>query len=158
MHQNQKIPEADERFMARALRLADRAFSEDEVPVGAVVVYKNRIIAKGYNQVELLSDPTAHAEMIALTSASEYFRHKWLNGCTLYVTVEPCTMCAGAMVLARLRRVVFAASDPKTGAFGSKININKLGLNHKLQVSSGVLAQEASLLMSSFFQNKRRQK
>ncbi|HPL82976.1 MAG TPA: nucleoside deaminase, partial [Candidatus Omnitrophota bacterium] len=95
----------DEIYIFEALKEAKKAFQEDEVPVGAVIVYKNRIIARGYNQVERLKDPTAHAEMIALTSATNYLGTKWLNGSTLYVTIEPCSMCAGALVLARIKKI-----------------------------------------------------
>ncbi len=148
----------DTKFMRKALELAKTAFDEDEVPVGAVVVYNNKIIAKGYNQIELLCDPTAHAEMIAITSAAEYIKSKWLDKCTMYVTIEPCSMCAGALVLSRIGKVVFGAKDPKTGAFGSKLDINNFKLNHKIKVKNGVLEKECSQILSRFFKNKRRQK
>jgi len=148
----------DTKFMREALKLAMAAFDEDEVPVGAVVVYNGKIIAKGRNQVEKLSDPTAHAEMIAITSAASYIKSKWLSKCTMYVTVEPCSMCAGALVLSRIGKVVFGAQDPKTGAFGSKLNINNFSLNHKVKVTKGVLEKECSQILSSFFRNKRVQK
>ena len=148
----------DTKFMREALKLAMAAFDEDEVPVGAVVVYNGKIIAKGRNQVEKLSDPTAHAEMIAITSAANYIKSKWLSKCTMYVTVEPCSMCAGALVLSRIGKVVFGAQDPKTGAFGSKLNINNFSLNHKVKVTKGVLEKECSQILSSFFRNKRVQK
>ena len=148
----------DTKFMREALKLARAAFDEDEVPVGAVVVYNGKIIAKGRNQVEKLSDPTAHAEMIAITSAANYIKSKWLSKCTMYVTVEPCSMCAGALVLSRIGKVVFGAQDPKTGAFGSKLNINNFSLNHKVKVTKGVLEKECSQILSSFFRNKRVQK
>ena len=109
-------PKKDELFMAKALSLAQEAFELDEVPIGAVVVHKDRIIAKAYNQIERLNDPTAHAEILAITSACAALKCKWLQDCTLYVTVEPCSMCAGALVLARIGKVVFGCHDPKTGA------------------------------------------
>ena len=145
-------------FMQEALKLAQQAFEEDEVPIGAVVVYNNKIIARGHNQVEKLCDPTAHAEMIAITSAANYIKSKWLNECTMYVTIEPCSMCAGALVLSRIKRVVFGARDPKSGAFGSKVNINLLRLNHKIKIKEGVLGKECSQILSKFFKSKREQK
>lgn len=146
----------EEIYISEALKEAEKAFREDEVPVGAVVVYENRIIARGYNQVERLKDPTAHAEMIALTSATNSLGTKWLNGATLYVTIEPCSMCAGALVLARIKKVCFGAKDPKTGACGSVVNIvNNLKLNHRVEVKSGVLEKECSFLLKEFFSRKR---
>ncbi|MFH1768006.1 MAG: tRNA adenosine(34) deaminase TadA [Candidatus Omnitrophota bacterium] len=153
-NKNKKSADAD--FMLNALRLAGIAFDNDEVPVGAVVVRENKVIAKGYNQVELLSDPTAHAEILALTSACAHIKSKWLENCTLYVTIEPCAMCAGALILSRISRVVFGAADPKTGAFGSKTDVNKLGLNHKIKVKKGVLEKECAEIIREFFKNKRR--
>ena len=144
--------------MSKALQQALYAFDADEIPVGAVIVHNNRIIAKAYNQVELLKDPTAHAEMIAITQAASYLGSKWLEKCTLYVTIEPCSMCAGALVLSRIERVVFGAKDPKTGAFGSKLDINSLRLNHKLKIKSSVLETECGQLLSEFFKVKRQQK
>lgn len=143
-------------YMGQALAQARQAKAEDEVPVGAVIVYKDKIIAKSYNQVEKLKDPTAHAEMVAITQASSFLGSKWLLGCSLYVSLEPCLMCAGALVLARLDKVFFAAFEPKTGAFGSTLDINKLGLNHKLKVKSGILEEEAAFLLQDFFKQKRR--
>jgi len=141
--------------METAIKQAERALEEDEVPVGAVIVYKNQIIAKAYNQVERLKDPTAHAEMIAITQAANFLGSKWIQDATLYVTVEPCSMCAGALVLSRITDVVFGIDDPKTGAFGSKIDINKLGLNHKIRVKKGLLKEECAALLKGFFQGKR---
>ncbi|MCK9614800.1 MAG: tRNA adenosine(34) deaminase TadA [Candidatus Omnitrophica bacterium] len=143
-------------YMEKALRQAQCALEEDEVPVGAIIVYKNQIIAKAYNQVERLKDPTAHAEMIAITQATNFLGSKWINDCTLYVTVEPCSMCAGALVLSRIANVVFGADDPKTGAFGSKININNLGLNHRIKVKKGLLKEECVAFLKEFFRNKRK--
>jgi len=150
---------ADEMYMREAIRQAQVAAAEDEVPVGAVIVHERKIIAKAHNQIETLKDPTAHAEMIAITGATNYLSSKWLQECTLYVTIEPCSMCAGALVLARITRLVFGAQDPKTGACGSVINIvNHKTLNHRLQVEGGILAEECSGLVSEFFQKKRQAK
>jgi tRNA(adenine34) deaminase len=148
-----------ESMMQEALKEARKAFLRDEVPVGAVIVQGRDIIARAHNQVELLKDPTAHAEMIALTQATNFLGGKWLQDCTLYVTIEPCSMCAGALVLARLKKVFFGAKDPKTGACGSVINVvqNKK-LNHQLDVEGGVLAGECGALLSEFFRKKRKNK
>lgn len=143
-------------YMEQALSQAQRALTEDEVPVGAVIVYNDQIIAKAYNQVERLKDPTAHAEMIAITQAANFLGSKWLSGATLYVTVEPCSMCAGALILSRIKNVVFGAEDPKTGAFGSKVDINSLGLNHKIKVKKGLLEEECAAILKEFFKNKRK--
>jgi tRNA(adenine34) deaminase len=149
----------DEMFMREAIRQAKIAAEADEVPVGAVIVYERKIIAKAHNQIETLKDPTAHAEMIAITQATNFLSSKWLQECTLYVTIEPCSMCAGALVLARIARVCFGAQDPKTGACGSVINIaNHKSLNHRIKVNGGVLAEECSILVSGFFQRKRKAK
>lgn len=142
---------SDEYYMGKALQLAQQAFEEDEVPIGAVVVHKQRIIAKGYNQTERLTDVTAHAEMLAITGAAQYLGSKFLEECTLYVTVEPCVMCFGAIQWARPQRVVFGASEPKTG-YHSK----GLIASPKMEVISGVLERECSDLMRSFFKSKRK--
>jgi tRNA(adenine34) deaminase len=142
--------------MQRALVEAECALSEDEVPVGAIIVHEGKIITRAHNQVERLKDPTAHAEILALTQAASALGSKWLKGCTLYVTVEPCIMCAGALLLSRIDQVVFGVSDPKTGAFGSKVNINALGLNHRIKVKKGVLEDESRQLLKSFFKGKRK--
>ena len=142
--------------MSEALKEAQKAFEEDEVPVGAVVVYQARIIARGYNQIEKLKDPTAHAEMLALTSASNYLQTKWLNGASIYVTIEPCSMCAGAVVLSRIKNLYFGAKDPKAGACGSIINIaNHKKLNHRIKTQGGILEKECSVLPKEFFKKKR---
>lgn len=146
----------DEACMHEALRQARYAFNEDEVPVGAVIVYNDKIIARSYNQVEKLKDPTAHAEMIAITQAASFLKSKWLKKCSLYVTVEPCSMCAGALILSRLDKVIFGTADAKTGAFGSKLDINTLGLNHKLKVRKGVLEKECAIILQDFFKRKRK--
>ncbi|MFH1479124.1 MAG: tRNA adenosine(34) deaminase TadA [Candidatus Omnitrophota bacterium] len=149
----------DEFYMSMALKEASVAYEKDEVPVGAVIVYKGNVIARAHNQVKLLKDPTAHAEIIAITQASNYLQNERLIGCSMYVTIEPCSMCAGAMVLARIKELVYAAKDPKTGACGSVINIvdNKT-LNHKMIVREGVLHKESSLLIKEFFREKRSKK
>lgn len=146
----------NEIYMLEALKEAQKAFDQDEVPVGAVIVYQGKIIARGHNQVERLKDPTAHAEIIAITSAANYLGTKWLNEASLYVTIEPCSMCAGALVLARIKNLYFGASDPKTGACGSVTNIaNNKKLNHRIKVAKGILAAESSSLLKEFFKNKR---
>jgi tRNA(adenine34) deaminase len=147
----------NELYMQEALKEAQEAFQEDEVPVGAVIVHQGKIIARGHNQVERLKDPTAHAEIIAITSAANYLGTKWLNQASLYVTIEPCSMCAGAMVLARIKNLYFGASDPKTGASGSVINIvNHKKLNHRIKVTKGILQAECSFLLKDFFREKRK--
>ena len=144
-------------FMSEALKEARKALQNGDVPVGAVVVLENRIIGKGYNQVELLGDPTAHAEMIAITSATATINEKWLRNATLYVTVEPCSMCAGASVLARLKMVVYGVQDIKTGAHSSVINLlNDPRLNHQIEVITGVLREECAHLMMEFFEGLRK--
>ena len=127
-----------------------------DVPIGAVVVYKDQIIGKAYNQREQLKDPTAHAEIIALTQAAAYLESWRLNGCTMYVTLEPCPMCAGALVLARIDRLVYGCDDPKAGAVKSLYNIVTDGrLNHRLEVTAGVLANECSQQLQEFFAKRR---
>ena len=143
--------------MSEALKEAAKAASEDEVPVGAVIVHSGKIIARAHNQVERLKDPTAHAEMVAITSATNYLGTKWLNEASLYATIEPCSMCAGALVLARIKNVYFGAKDPKTGACGSVINIaNHKKLNHRIKIQGGILKDECSALLSEFFKKKRK--
>ncbi|MEX2316202.1 MAG: tRNA adenosine(34) deaminase TadA [Pirellulales bacterium] len=145
-------------FMRRALAEAQAALAEDEVPIGAVIVHDGRVIASAHNQREQLRDPTAHAEMIAITQAAAA-RGDWrLEGCTMYVTLEPCAMCAGAMVLARLPRVVYGASDPKAGAVATLYRLlDDPRLNHRAEVVAGVLAGECADILSRFFEEKRRQ-
>jgi tRNA(adenine34) deaminase len=151
------MPRVDEIYMAEALKEAARAFEEDEVPVGAVIVRGGRIIASARNQIKLLKDPTAHAEMIAITQAAAHVKNERLPDCTIYVTIEPCAMCAGAMVLARLKRLVYGADDPKAGACGSVVNIaHNSKLNHKILVVRGTLTNESSELLRAFFRKKRR--
>jgi tRNA(adenine34) deaminase len=142
--------------MQEALNEAQKSLEEDEVPIGAVIVYKDKIIARGHNQVERLKDPTAHAEMLALTSATNYLNTKWLNDASLYVTIEPCSMCAGALVLSRLKNLYFGAEDSKAGACGSVVNIiNHKKLNHRIKFTSGILKEECRSLLKEFFKKKR---
>ena len=144
------------RYMYAALQEAQKAFDEDEVPVGAVVVHKNRIIGRGYNQVEKLKDATAHAEMIAITSASNNLQNWRLNECAIYVTLEPCIMCSGALLSSRINELYYAASDVKFGACGSIHNLAENSkTNHTIKVYSGVLAKESEELLKSFFNKKR---
>lgn len=146
----------DKYFMQEALRQAKKAFAREEVPVGAVIACEGNIIAKAYNQVESLKDATAHAEMLALTQAQAAVGDWRLMDCTLYVTKEPCPMCAGAMVHTRLKRVVFGVGDPKSGAAGGVMNLLDFPtLNHRCEIFSGVLDAECRELLQSFFQAKR---
>lgn len=146
----------DERFMRRAINEALAAREQGEVPVGAVVVRANRVIGRGHNQRETLKDPTAHAEMIALTAAASAMDSWRLEDCTIYVTLEPCTMCAGAIVLARVERLVFGATDPKAGACTSLYTIpTDQRLNHRVILTSGTLADECSALLGEFFEAQR---
>jgi tRNA(adenine34) deaminase len=148
--------ELDRRYMSEALALARRALDSDDVPVGALVVHAGRVIGRGFNQREALQDPTAHAEMIAISAAAQYIGRWRLDGCTLYVTLEPCAMCAGAVVLARLPRLVFGAFDPKAGACGSLFEIsNDPRLNHRAETVGGVMADECGELLRGFFRRKR---
>ena len=142
--------------MKQALAEARKALPNGDVPIGAVVVYKNNIIGRGYNQVELLGDPTAHAEMIAITSATATIGQKWLRDAVLYVTVEPCSMCAGASVLARLKSVVYGVQDIKAGAHSSIFNLlNDPRLNHRIEVVPGIAREECAALMVEFFEKLR---
>jgi tRNA(adenine34) deaminase len=148
--------EIDRRFMQEALRLAERALDAEDVPVGALVVHDGRVIGRGYNQRERLHDPTAHAEMLALTAAADYLGQWRLERCTLYVTLEPCPMCAGALVLARVERLVYGASDPKGGACGSLFEITQdPRLNHRVATVAGVMSEPAADLLRAFFQHRR---
>ena len=143
-------------YMKEALKEAGIAFEREEVPVGAVIVYKGQIIARAHNQIKMLKDPTAHAEMIAITQAAAYLKNERLNSCDMYVTIEPCSMCAGAMVLARIKNLYFACKDLKSGACGSVVNIaNNNKLNHKIKINSGILKDESRSLIQEFFKVKR---
>jgi len=138
--------------MYAALQEAEAAFDENEIPVGAVVIHKNRIIGRGYNQVEKLKDPTAHAEMIAITAAANFMQDWRLNDCDVYVTMEPCVMCTGALLSSRIKNLYFSVFDPKFGACGSVYNIAEEGkYNHKLNVFSGIYADESRDLLKRFF-------
>ena len=150
------MPKIDQIYMSEAIKEAQKAIQEDEVPVGCIIVHDRKIIARGHNQVERLKDPTAHAEMIALTAATSYLGVKWLSGASAYVTIEPCSMCAGALILARIDRLVYGADDPKAGACGSLVNIvNNKRLNHRIKIAKGVLAKESSSLLKDYFSHKR---
>ena len=147
----------DEYFMQDAIRQAVKAYEADEVPVGAVVVREGAVIARAWNQVELLKDATAHAEMIALTAAEAAVGDWRLSGCTLYVTKEPCPMCAGALVHCRIDRVVFGADDPKGGAAGGAMNLLQFPtLNHACDITSGVMEPDCRSLLQTFFKEKRK--
>jgi len=148
--------EPDKRWMKLAMREAERAFDAKEVPVGAIIVRQGVVLGKGHNMVESLQDPTAHAEVIAITAACSNIGSKILEECTLYVTLEPCPMCAGSIVLAKIPRMVIGALDPKTGACSSVFNITRDDrLNHQVETISGVMEKESSDLLKSFFQKKR---
>jgi tRNA(adenine34) deaminase len=151
-------PSADERYMRMAIDQAYIAEENGDVPIGCVIVHQDRVIAKGYNQRELLHDPTAHAEIIALTQAAEYIGNWRLTGCTIYVTLEPCPMCAGALVLGRLDRLVYGTDDPKTGAVKSLYTIvQDERLNHRLEVTSGVMREDCQKQLQDFFLRRRRE-
>ena len=146
----------DERYMLEAVKEAARAAEEGEVPVGAVIVKDGQIIARAHNRIEASRRSSAHAEMLALEAAEEKLGAKWLTGATMYVTLEPCSMCAGAMVLARIARLVIGTDDPKTGACDSLYNIaSDERLNHSIEITRGVLAEECSALLKEFFRSRR---
>jgi tRNA(adenine34) deaminase len=148
--------QSDHYFMGEALRQALRAYEAGEVPVGAVIVREGRIIARAFNQVELLKDATAHSEMLAITQAEQVAGDWRLNDCTLYVTKEPCPMCAGAIVHVRLQRVVFGAGDPKGGAAGGAMNLLQFAtLNHRAEITPGVREAECRELLRGFFAEQR---
>lgn len=145
-----------ERFMQEALSEAEKALALGEVPVGAVVICQDEIIGRGHNQRELLHDPTAHAEVLALRDAATHQGGWRLSGCTLYVTLEPCPMCAGALLQSRIERVVYGADDPKGGCAGSLLNILQFpGFNHEVKITGGILAAESTALLQEFFQQRR---
>ena len=149
-------PPGDKYFVREALRQAQKAYAADEVPVGAVVVREDKIIGRAHNQVELLKDATAHAEMLALTQAEAAVVDWRLTDCDLYVTKEPCAMCAGAIVHVRLRRLIFGCADPRAGAAGSVINLLQLpSLNHRCEITSGVLENECAAILQDFFRKRR---
>jgi tRNA(adenine34) deaminase len=150
--------EQDDKWMFEALRMAEAALEHDEVPVGCLIVHDGRIVGRAHNQREMLQDPTAHAEMIAITQAAEALGSWRLTGCTLYVTLEPCAMCAGGMVLARLDRLVYGAGDPKAGAVESVFKLlEEPRLNHRIAVTAGVRREECGAILTQFFRKKRGQ-
>ena len=149
--------QSDAYFMKEALRLAAKAFEKEEVPVGAVIVREGKIIARAFNQVEMLKDATAHAEMLAITQAEAAVGDWRLNDCDLYVTKEPCAMCAGALVHVRMRRVIFGCADLRAGAAGGVLNLVQFpSLNHQCEITSGVLQEECASLLQTFFKARRR--
>ncbi len=150
---------SEEIFMKEAIKEAKKAFKKNEVPVGAVVVKNNKIIAKAHNLNITTNDPTAHAEILALRKASKILRNYRLTDCEIYATLEPCPMCAGAMVYARIKRLVYATDDPKSGCCKSVLNIvNNKKLNHRIEVTSGVCKQESEKLLKTFFKKLRIEK
>src|ERR1700722_3699409 len=151
--------ENDEAYLRKAIAEANDAEANGEVPVGAIVVHQNKIIDRGQNRVLRDNDPTANAEVVALREAGLYLRNYRLEDCTLYVTLEPCAMCAGAILHARIARLVYAAPDPKAGACGSVLSVmNHPQLNHKVEVVPNLLAEECGLLLTSFFRKRRKEK
>ncbi len=148
-----------ERFMREALYEAEKALQWGEVPIGAVVVFDGKVIARGHNLRETWKDPTAHAELIALREASRVLGGWRLNGCKLYVTLEPCPMCAGAILLSRVDEVIFGAKEPKFGAAGSIVNLLETDrFNHRPQLTSGILEEECGIILKEFFRERRRNK
>jgi tRNA(adenine34) deaminase len=146
-------------FMKEALKEAQKAYEENEVPIGAVAVFKNQIIGRGHNQTERLQDPTAHAEMLAITAAANSLSSWRLRDVEVYCTVEPCVMCAGALILARVKRIIYAARDEKFGGCGSVFDVvNEKQLNHQIKVTEGVLKEKSVSLLKSFFKKKRGKK
>ncbi len=149
----------NEFYMREALKEGKKAFDAGEVPVGAVIVHKDTIIGRAHNQIKTLKDPTAHAEIIAITQAANFLQNERLIDCVMYSTIEPCSMCAGAMVLSRIKNLIYAAKEPKTGAHDSIFRIlDNKKLNHRVKVKSGILEQKASALMKEFFYAKRKSK
>ncbi|MEO6695757.1 MAG: tRNA adenosine(34) deaminase TadA [Ignavibacteria bacterium] len=143
-------------YMNYAFKEAEKAFDKEEIPVGCIIVFQNSIIAKSHNMVETLKDPTAHAEILAITSAAEYLQSKLLVGCSMYITLEPCAMCAGAIVLSKMENLFFGAYDIKSGACGSVMNITQnRSLNHNCNVLGGVLDEKCKEILKSFFEIRR---
>lgn len=156
---NETSENDDQYFMQRAYELAQQAEVINEIPVGAIVVYQGKVIGEGFNQSILLNDPSAHAEMIAIRQAGKYLNNYRLLGCTLYVTLEPCPMCAGLLVHSRINRLVYASPDLKTGAAGSTLNlVNNEQLNHQITVTKGIMQPQCSQLLSAFFKRRRTEK
>ena len=155
---NNKWTTKDIYFMQQALKCAQKAYEKDEVPVGAVIVKDNKIISKGYNKSITSKDTTAHAEIIAIRKACKKLNNYRLNDCSIYVTIEPCSMCAGALIHARIKNIYFGAKDIKTGACGSIFNIaNSNKLNHNINIFGGLLEQDCAKIIKQFFKNKRKQ-
>ena len=153
------INQCMEKFMSEALNEAKKAYREGEVPIGAVIVKDGQIIARGHNMVGQLKDPTAHAEIVALRAAAQAIGGWRLIGCDLYVTIEPCAMCAGAMVLSRIEKVYIGAMDPKAGACGSVMNvIQEERLNHYIEMETGIMQDECQSIIRNFFKEKRKKK
>jgi len=149
-------PPFDDYFMRDALRQAEKAYASDEVPVGAIVVREGKIIARAHNQVELLKDAKAHSDMLALTEAEAAVGDWRLTDCDLYVTKEPCAMCAGALVHTRIQRLIFGCADPAAGAAGSMMNLLQMeSLNHRCQITSGVLQDQCAAILQNFFRKRR---
>ena len=149
--------EWDQYYMRQAIKEAEKAFEAQEVPVGAILVHKNKIIGRAFNQIKLLKDPTAHAEMIAITQSCEALQSEHLPDTTVYVTLEPCPMCVGAMILARIGRLVFGAREEKTGACGSRVHLlADAHWNHRFKIEEGLLEFESVALLQEFFRKKRR--
>ncbi|MGK7368621.1 MAG: tRNA adenosine(34) deaminase TadA [Candidatus Halalkalibacterium sp. M3_1C_030] len=146
-----------QQYMQKAFLLAEQAYDEKEIPVGALVVKDDRIIGKGYNQTERLKDATAHAEMLAISAACSTLENKYLDGCTLYVTLEPCPMCAGALVWSKIDRIVFGAADANAGACGSILNIaSNHKLNHQVEVIQGIMEEDCEWILKQFFRERRK--
>jgi len=150
-----KWTEQDIYFMQQALKCAETAQDKDEVPIGAVIVKDNKIIAKGYNKSIILKDTTAHAEIVAIRKACKKLNNYRLNDCSVYVTIEPCSMCMGTLILARIKNLYFGAKDIKAGACGSIVDISKAKTNHKIKIHSGLLEQDCAKIIKEFFKNKR---
>ena len=150
---------SDESFMKQAVKQAKKAYDKLETPIGCVIVHEDKIIARGYNKRNMKKNTLAHAEILAINKASKVLGDWWLEDCTMYVTLEPCPMCAGAIVQARIPRVVIGSMNPKAGCAGSVLNLlQQDGLNHQVEVTKGVLAEECSGLMTSFFRELRKKK
>ena len=150
-----KWTEQDIYFMQQALKCAETAQGKDEVPIGAVIVKNNKIVARGHNKSITLKDTTAHAEIIAIRKACKKLNNYRLNDCSIYVTIEPCSMCMGALILARIKNLYFGAKDIKAGACGSIVDISKAKTNHKIKIYSGLLEQDCAKIIKEFFKNKR---
>lgn len=144
--------ENDITFMKEALKEAQLAADKGEVPIGAIIVFNNKVISRSHNQVELLQDPTAHAELLAITAATHYLSSKYLTECTLYVTIEPCSMCSGALFWSKIKRIVFGSSDPKQGYYA----MGPFSLHPRTQVRKNLMAKESSELLIKFFKKKRK--